>query len=113
MFAIYFNHRTMNTKELKSAPQFNVMLLRSFHISFDYYLDRGKIAVNLCADVEMHTGPSYYLVRNIRSKRDGSAPAIPNVQLTRINSTWVYYDSRNPTDLTVCIGHAIDAHERR
>lgn len=99
--------------ELEFAPIFIVMAMRSFHISFDYYLDRGNIAVNLRAEVEIHPDPGYYIVRNIRSGRDGSAPAIPEVQLTKINSTWVHYDSRRPTDLTLCIGCAIDAHEGR
>lgn len=85
------------------------MVTRSFLISFEYRLDEGRITINLRAEVELHPSSSYYIVRNIRSLQHGNSPAIPEVRLTKKAAEWVHVDSQRPTDLTRCIGEAIDA----
>lgn len=87
------------------------MIARAFTISFEYRLEDSSISINLRAEVEVHNDPFFYIVHNIRSLRSGSPPAIPDVRLTKRDSTWVHVDSEKPTDLTLSIGKAIDAHE--
>ena len=80
-------------------------------IAFEYRLDRGKIVISLRAEVEVHDDPFYYLVRNIRPPQHRDSRAIPDVRLTKKDSIWVHCDTERPTDLTLSIGNAIDAHE--
>lgn len=87
------------------------MVTTAFPISFEYSLDDGKIAINLQAEVEAHSNPLCYIVRNIRSVYPGNSPAIPIIRLTKKAAVWVHLDSQKPTDLTLSIGKAIDAHE--
>lgn len=89
------------------------MVIKSFLSAFEYRLDHGKITVNLLADVEIESDPSYYIVRNIRSKHDKSSPAIPDVRLTKKDSAWVHFDSQKATALTSCIGYAIEVYEQQ
>jgi len=89
------------------------MVNRSFLISFVYRLDQNKIAIDLWADVEIQQDSSYYIVRNIRPLHQSNASAIPEVRLTKKASVWVHLDSQKPTDLTLCIGKAIDALDHR
>jgi len=89
------------------------MANKSFLISFVYRLDQGRIAIDLWADVEIQHDSSYYIVRNIRPLHQSKASAIPEVKLTKKASVWVHLDSQKPTELTLCIGQAIDALDQR
>ncbi|HUB59606.1 MAG TPA: hypothetical protein VL978_02825 [Puia sp.] len=84
---------------------------KTFLISFEYHLDNGKIAIPLRAEVDRDNRGAYYIVRNIGSIRQGNAPAIKELRITKKASMWVHFDSLRPTDLTSCIGKAIDALE--
>ena len=84
------------------------MVAKSFLICFDYRLDQGAITIHLRAEVEVHRNPTFYSVRNIRSPQHGSSPAIPEVRIIKKASVWVHCDSQKSTDLTKCIGAALD-----
>lgn len=87
------------------------MVSKSFLISFVYRLDQAKIDVNLQAEIEIQKDDTCYIVRNIRSLNNGNTSAIPEIRLTKKASIWVHVDSQKPTDLTLCIGQAIDMLE--
>ena len=89
------------------------MVAKSFLISFEYRLDQAGIAINLCAEVESHDNPPCYIVRNISAMHRAHCAAIPDLRLVRKSSAWVHLDSQKTTNLTVCIGKAIDTFERQ
>jgi len=87
------------------------MVCKSLLISFEFQLDHGAIAVSLQAEVDIHDDPPCHIVRNIRSSRNAKASAIPAIKLMKKGSLWVHADSKKSTELSVCIGRAIDAFE--
>jgi len=87
------------------------MVAKPFLIFFEYRLPQSEIAINLGAEVESRDNPPCYIVRRISAAHLEGAPAIPEVRLMRKSSAWVHLDSQKSTDLTMCIGKAIDAFE--
>ena len=88
------------------------MVATSFPIFFEFRLDRTAITISLQAEVEIHDNPLCHVVRNIRSRHNGTAPAIPDLKLMKKDSAWVHLDSEISPDLSVCIGRELPAEQR-
>jgi hypothetical protein len=85
-----------------------IMSSFAFDIQFDYFIQKGGVAVHLIADVEEHASDRTYLIKNIRTFNSLRRSVIPNIRIKRKGGAWVHVDSEKETDLSMAAGTAID-----
>ena len=84
-------------------------MTNSYTIAFTYFVENGKMKVDLVADVDEHHSDTWYHVKNLRTTKSGIRQILPDVQLKKVKGTWVHKDSERETDLSRAIGAALDA----
>ena len=85
------------------------MSMKLYSLAFSYAIEGGKLKVDLMADVEEHHSETWYKVKNFRIRSSDKLTQLSEVELRKINGTWVHRDSRKESELSRAIGAAIDA----
>lgn len=90
---------------------------KPFEISFDFPMASSNLKISLHATVETHHSEPYFLVHNFyfpEHKGNSDRPSVlPGQEIIRIKRngfySWVHKDSRQESELSLAIGHGIEA----
>jgi hypothetical protein len=74
-------------------------------ITFSFYLGTIEVMLNGRVDV---IAKGTYIVKEIRTARNGTGSVLPPVIIKRKNGVWVHVDSEKETEWSLAIGKAID-----
>ncbi len=87
------------------------MVKQDYVISFNCKLDHTSLVIELMADVEPHHSKPYYIIKNFRTAKGSSSAVLPNIEIKKLNGSWVHRDSEKESNLSMDVGAQIDAHE--
>ena len=87
-----------------------------FSVDFNYTLSED-ITVNLTANVDIQHSIPHYLVTKFHFKNNpGRNALLPDIDIVAIQNdneiSWVHFDSRKETELSIAVGRAIEASGR-
>lgn len=89
------------------------MITVHFQVAFTYHVENTQFSVPMTADVEAYHSQTHYVITNLCATSKPRIAILPDIVILKKDGQWVHKDSEQDSYLSVHVGQAIDAFQKK